>query len=266
MMEPYRNLEVSRYSVLRSRPMILSRFWISVFPVTCLKLASLTFKTLPFSGKTPYLSRPTTLSPATARDLAESPSVRIKVQSAEFLPPASLASSSLGIPITRVVFFVLLRIWRDMSTFCFALTQSKMSSTTPLFMTCFMNLSESSQLLPNLLCLVVSVSFVWESKAGFSMRQLMKTRRWFLTCEGLMSIPPRFLPFTTFKMVSTSWSDTCETCVPPLIVLIEFTKLTCWKLPSERLKATSQRLLQTSCTQGGISLVPCCGRLRYRST
>lgn len=49
-------------------------------------------------GKTPKRSRPTTDSPATASDLAESPSVRISVQCSELRPPASLASSSLGMP------------------------------------------------------------------------------------------------------------------------------------------------------------------------
>jgi hypothetical protein len=45
-----------------------------------------------------------TPSPATARVLAESPSVRIKVQPLEFLVPASLASSSLAIPRSLFVF------------------------------------------------------------------------------------------------------------------------------------------------------------------
>ena len=65
---------------------------------TCLCEASLTLSNLPRRGKTPYRSRPTILRPLTANVLAESPSVRINVQSIEFLPPASFASSSFGIP------------------------------------------------------------------------------------------------------------------------------------------------------------------------
>ena len=42
--------------------------------------------------------------PHTAVDLAESPSVRISVQFSPFLVPASLASSSFGIPLIFVVF------------------------------------------------------------------------------------------------------------------------------------------------------------------
>ena len=67
--------------------------------VTCLCDASLTFNNLPRSGNTPYLSLPTTPRPDTANVLAESPSVRINVQSSEFLVPASLASSNFGTPV-----------------------------------------------------------------------------------------------------------------------------------------------------------------------
>lgn len=67
---------------------------------TCLCVASRTFSNLPLSGNTPYLSRPITPTPAIARDLAESPSVRINVHEWEFLVPASLASSSFGMPFS----------------------------------------------------------------------------------------------------------------------------------------------------------------------
>mmetsp|Transcript_20139 Transcript_20139/g.60296 ORF Transcript_20139/g.60296 Transcript_20139/m.60296 type:complete len:231 (-) Transcript_20139:857-1549(-) len=213
-----------------SRPMILSKFWISAFPVTCLKLASRTFNTLPRSGNTPYLSRPTMLRPATAKDLALSPSVKINVQSWEFFPPASLASSNFGTPRTRCWFFVPPFSCLPMSTFCFALAQSKMRSTTPLFNTDFMVFSERSQVEPNLDCFVVKVSFVCESNAGFSIKQFTKTNKWFLTWFGLISMPPRFLLLTTLRMASTSWSVTCATWVPPFVVQIEFTWLT-WANP-----------------------------------
>lgn len=54
---------------------------------TCLCVASLTFRIFPLSGNTPYRSRPITPKPDTARDLAESPSVRIRVHSEECFPP-----------------------------------------------------------------------------------------------------------------------------------------------------------------------------------
>lgn len=65
---------------------------------TCLCEASRTFRSLPRSGNTPKWSLPTTLKPLTAKVLAESPSVRMRVHWLELRPPASLASSSLGIP------------------------------------------------------------------------------------------------------------------------------------------------------------------------
>lgn len=60
---------------------------INVFPLTCLWEASLTLSIFPRRGNTPYLSLPTTPKPETASVLAESPSVRMSVQSIEFLLP-----------------------------------------------------------------------------------------------------------------------------------------------------------------------------------
>mmetsp|Transcript_25408 Transcript_25408/g.75641 ORF Transcript_25408/g.75641 Transcript_25408/m.75641 type:complete len:280 (+) Transcript_25408:2459-3298(+) len=246
MMEPYLSpFSSSSYSRLRSRPTILMMFWISVFDIICFSVASRTFRTLPRSGKTPYLSRPTTLRPATARALAESPSVRISVHSLESLPPASFASSSFGTPVSRVTFpvFTLRRFPR--STFDLARAAMRMRSTMPQEATSARNFSESSHFEPNFDGFVVSVSFVCESKAGFSMRHLMKTQMWFRTWCGRMSTPPFtffLLSSFTFSMIaSTIWSETWLTCVPPRIVQMEFTKLTCWKPPSVRLRHTSQR-------------------------
>mmetsp|Transcript_99948 Transcript_99948/g.279986 ORF Transcript_99948/g.279986 Transcript_99948/m.279986 type:complete len:250 (+) Transcript_99948:2135-2884(+) len=242
IMEPYRNpFNSSSYCWLRSRPTILMMFWISSLAIICFSVASRTLSNLPRRGKTPYLSRPMTLSPATASALAESPSVRIKVHAAEPLPPASLASSSFGTPRTRCWFFVPPFNWRPRSTFCFALAQSRIISTMPLFRTLRMVFSEISHEDPNLDCFVVKVSLVCESKAGFSIKQFTKTHKWFFTCCGLISMPPRFLVFTTFRMASTSWSVTWLTCVPPLTVQIEFTWLTWLKPLSLVLTATSQR-------------------------
>ena len=100
---------------------------------TCLWVASLTLRSLPFSGNTPYLSRPTMLSPAIAKALAESPSVTINVQSREYLVPASLASSSFGTPFKRLCLDELLFLlsWASLLNF----TNDIMLSRTPQFWT-----------------------------------------------------------------------------------------------------------------------------------
>lgn len=77
-------------------------FWISSFFMICSCLASRTLSSFPRRGNTPKLSRPTTLKPATASDLAESPSVRINVQSCAFRVPALLASDNFGKPDSLV--------------------------------------------------------------------------------------------------------------------------------------------------------------------
>lgn len=80
---------------------------------TCLCEASRTFNSLPRSGNTPKWSLPTTLRPLTANVFAESPSVKMSVHCFEFRPPASLASSSLGIPriLLDLVFWHFLLSW-----------------------------------------------------------------------------------------------------------------------------------------------------------
>ena len=74
------------------------------------------------------------------------------------------------------------------------------------FQTCFMNLSVNSHVDPNALALSVMFSLVWESNVGFSIKQLMKIHKWFLTWNGFTSIPPLFLFFTAAKSLSTIWS------------------------------------------------------------
>ncbi|ABT15186.1 hypothetical protein NY2A_b787R [Paramecium bursaria Chlorella virus NY2A] len=64
--------------------------------------ASRTFNSFPRRGNTPYLSRPTTDSPAIASVAAESPSVRMRVHILLLFVPAHVASLSLGIPVTRI--------------------------------------------------------------------------------------------------------------------------------------------------------------------
>ena len=50
------------------------------------------------SGKTPKVLRPLSVSPLTTRDLAESPSVRMRVHSSDLPLAAQFASISLGMP------------------------------------------------------------------------------------------------------------------------------------------------------------------------
>lgn len=184
---------------------------------TCLCVASRTLRTFPFRGNTPYLSLPTTPKPATARDLAESPSVRIRVQSREFLVPASLASSNFGIPF---IFEVLLEVSFLFNWVCaLNFIQLKMLSTIPHLLTfnnegnfiesitdthnekkpylkhftvnsfgwstCritwLMNFSERVHFDPNCLACNVIDSLVCESNVGFSIRQLTNIQRWFFT-------------------------------------------------------------------------------------
>ena len=80
--------------------MILTMFCTSAFAATKRDAASRTFSGFPFSGNTPYRSRPTTVRPAIANAAAESPSVRISVHSCAFFEPAKFASSNLS---TRTV-------------------------------------------------------------------------------------------------------------------------------------------------------------------
>uniref|UniRef100_A0A6B0UL13 Putative secreted protein n=1 Tax=Ixodes ricinus TaxID=34613 RepID=A0A6B0UL13_IXORI len=109
--------------------MILMTLLISAFSRICLWVASRTLSIFPLSGKTPYLSRPTTASPDTASDLAESPSVKIRVQSTELRVPASLASSSLGMPLSLECFLA-----EHFIPSCFwalKVSQDMTASTTP---------------------------------------------------------------------------------------------------------------------------------------
>mmetsp|Transcript_28276 Transcript_28276/g.81411 ORF Transcript_28276/g.81411 Transcript_28276/m.81411 type:complete len:211 (-) Transcript_28276:881-1513(-) len=208
--------------------------------MVCWKFASRTFRGLPRRGKPPYLSRPTTLRPATARALALSPSVRINVHSSEPLLPAQLASSSLGTPVSRTerpVAFIFFFISMD----SLALAHCSTVSTIPVFSTFLMVESDTSHLEPNLPAFKVMVSFVCESKVGFTIKAFTKTKRWERTWKGLMSMPPRFFEFAFFWIASTNWSATCVTCVPPFTVLMELTNETCWNWPSEVATTNSQR-------------------------
>ena len=80
-----------------------------------------------------------------AKDFAESPSVKIRVQSFDFADPAKLASSNLGIPVSFLFFFPLVF---SIACFCLNLAKDKIFSTTPDFSTCLMNLSDNLHVEP----------------------------------------------------------------------------------------------------------------------
>uniref|UniRef100_A0A6G5A4I2 Secreted protein n=1 Tax=Rhipicephalus microplus TaxID=6941 RepID=A0A6G5A4I2_RHIMP len=175
---------------------------ISAFSRICLWVASRTLRIFPLRGNTPNLSRPTTASPETAKLLAESPSVRMRVQSTELRVPASLASSNLGIPLSLECFLAE-HFWPS----CFwalKFTHDMTASTTPHLRTWLWNLSLSSHLEPNFLACRVMFSLVWESNVGFSMRQLTNTHRWSLTCLFWILTPALFFFFTLSRIFLTS--------------------------------------------------------------
>ena len=150
---------MSAYFLPICSPIILQRFWISGFSPIYFVRASRTFKNLPLSGKHPNLSLPMTSIPASASDLAESPSVKMIVHSCELRVPAKFASSNFGIP-SNFDFF-----WpgpKALAIFASSLACAtfRTRSTTPLFSISFKNFSLSSYLLPKPETLVFKFSFV----------------------------------------------------------------------------------------------------------
>ena len=131
---------------------------------------SLTLSILPRRGKTPQRSRPTTARPAMADAAAESPSVRIRVHSCDLAVPAQSASSSLGRPRS------VLRLEPSVFLASFAALASRIdcaSSRRPILIRRSAILSDLNTD-PNLVAGVVRVSFVCESKEGFTMVELIK--------------------------------------------------------------------------------------------
>jgi len=118
--------------------------------------------------------------PARAKDLAESPSVRMMVHCSAFRVPARLASSSFGMPRSLDFFLPGPRVLASLAS-SLAFATVTMDSTMPLARTSLRNFSLRVHADPKPEGLVVRVSFVWESKAGFSMRQLTKSQRLPLT-------------------------------------------------------------------------------------
>ena len=193
--------------------------------------------------------------PATASDLAESPSVRMSVHcSARAAEPAQLASSSLGRSSRRACAF-LPPPARCSSDVALKRAHESTRSTTPEASTAFMNFSESSASEPKSFGRVVSVSLVWLSKAGFSMSALTKTVRWLRTCCGFTSTAPLFFLLACSAMAAATWSTTWFTCWPPFVVAMALTKDTWPKAPSESERHTSQRALTRSQMRGAASSV-----------
>mmetsp|Transcript_28601 Transcript_28601/g.68324 ORF Transcript_28601/g.68324 Transcript_28601/m.68324 type:complete len:216 (+) Transcript_28601:3957-4604(+) len=172
----------------------------------------------------------------------------MRVHMRPFLPPASLASSSLGIPVMRPFFLPSVFF---MSLSCLSCPKLRMLSMIPVPVIIFLkNLSSISSFEPNAEGFSVSVSLVWESKAGFSMRQLTNTQMCPLTWKGLSLRPLCFLARWSRKSWA-SWSDAWLTCEPPRVVAIEFTNDTCWNWPSEAATTISQRSPALRCTCSG---------------
>ena len=240
IIEPYLKDLTFSYFLANWRPRIFIRYCSSWFSEDCFGVASLTFKSFPFNGNTPYLSLPTISIPAMARDLAESPSVKIKVQYSEFFVPASLASSSFGIP-SNLDFFWPVKVFAILAC-SFALACRTIWFMMLVLSRSLINFSEISNELPKFEDFVVRVSLVWESNAGFSMSEFTKIHSHPLTWKGLILRSLCFF-FRISISLSTIWSVIYVTWVPPFVVQILLTKETCWNCPSEIEHTTSQRSL-----------------------
>ena len=138
---------------------------------------------------------------------------------AESLVPARTASSSFGIPVIRVCF---LPSVFELSFASFADWASTIVLTRFSFETIFFNVSSPNfGLEPKADCLVVSVSFVWLVKLGFSIIDVMNTARLSRTSPGLTLI--FFLVSRYSTTWFTTWLVTASTCVPFFEVQMPFT-------------------------------------------
>ena len=211
---PYRRPSALAYVRPVWRPRICLSAAISALFAMAATAASRQFSSLPRRGKTPYLSRPTTPSPAMARALAESPSVRTSVHSPLRLVPAQLASVSFA-TFTRPlldpsVFLRFLSSSSDARTPASATTSSR--STPTAF---FRNASDTA-----ILALDVRNSLLCVSNVGLTAVALTKTNMWFLTMDGLTTT--FFLAAASATALDTT-STTDATWVPPRPVHTEFT-------------------------------------------
>ena len=95
-----------------------------------------------------------------------------------YFVPASLASSSLAMPLSLLVFLV--DIFLPICWSALNLDQAKTDSTIPDLSNFLVKRSLNVHLDPNLLIWRVIISFVWESKVGLTTRQLTNNHKWFL--------------------------------------------------------------------------------------
>ena len=193
---------------------------------------SRTLSSLPRRGNTPKRSRPTTLSPAMAVDLALSPSVRMRVHSALRRVPASEASSSLGRPVT-------LRRWSPSERLSVlrsaaALAARRRSCSCVLARMARSMASDTSYLVRKRSGGVVSRCLFWESKLGLGTRALTKSHSRPRTALAAAARSLSFsLPGTSLAATRRATAAaTCSTCLPPLGVQRPLTKDTCRKTPS----------------------------------
>ena len=150
-------MSLSVYTAPSCKPIIFFKAVISAFSNICVFGASLTLSILPLKGYTPYLSRPTSLSPATAMDFAESPSVKIRVHNALCFPPASLASSNLGSPRIFRVFLPSVALLLVLSLNDANFMTKSANPESAYFL---QNLGQTTGQLPNFLAGVISSSFI----------------------------------------------------------------------------------------------------------
>mmetsp|Transcript_36678 Transcript_36678/g.57264 ORF Transcript_36678/g.57264 Transcript_36678/m.57264 type:complete len:203 (+) Transcript_36678:281-889(+) len=184
--------------------------------------------------------------PETASDLAESPSVRMSVHSSPRPVPAKFASSSFGTPDSLPSFRpeVFFSCW-----LCLNLVQLRTASTSAERSSCFRKASGRVHCEPKAFGRVVRVSLVWESNAGFSMRQLMYTLRWQVIRWGLISVPEFLRVSMGFSRFAT-WSAMYFTCWPPLMVQMPFTNEICCCCPSLMPTPTSHLSLTLAYAMG----------------
>ena len=170
--------------------------------------------------------------------------------------PASFASSSFG---------TLMRSFRAPALSALASSFSSLApwasrtlvTTSVSFSTALRNLSLISHLEPCLAALSVSVSLVWESKAGFSIWAFTNTRRLRFTWKGFSFFLCLFSSGFFAKSSFATWSATASTWVPPRSVQMEFTNDTCSNWPSLLLLTqTCQRPTRSYTRPGAAASLP----------
>ena len=181
-MPPYRSSLLhsmsSSYFLLGSTCKIFMRSWTSLLFIICFWVASLTFRTFPRSGKTLYASQLIISVPATASDYALSPFVTISgvlpLLSQSTFKSAQLALWCFSTPRTSsLLFFPLTFFPSCYSCFTFAATITYSEIATRVTISS-KNFSLRLGYKPQEDFFKFIVSFTYESKVGFTNKQLMK--------------------------------------------------------------------------------------------